>query len=113
MNLRFNSNGNLHETAELSFDAFQLHFGTNASRKEKIKNAVTFFKIFGLCGCKEVYVAGSFVSKKKNPEDIDLLFDLTEVDDKKLRTVSRILWVKSAQQPGNNSKESEMPHFYF
>jgi hypothetical protein len=86
MNLRFNSNGNLHETAELSFDAFQLHFGTNASRKEKIKNAVTFFKIFGLCGCKAVYVAGSFVSKKKNPEDIDLLFDLTEVDDKKLRT---------------------------
>jgi hypothetical protein len=84
MTLSFDTSGNLHETVELSFDDFQKLFGTNAGRKEKIKNAVTFFRIFSSCGCEAVYIGGSFVSNKKNPEDIDLCFDMTKVDHEKL-----------------------------
>jgi hypothetical protein len=84
MNLSFNSDGNLHETVELSLEEFQQQFGTNMSRIEKIKAATQFFKKFSSCGCKAVYIGGSFVSKKKDPEDIDLLFDLTEADSEKL-----------------------------
>src|SRR5688572_1163980 len=85
MNLSFNTIGNLHETVELTFEEFQQHFGTNPQRKEKIKTAMTFFRIFSSCGCQAVYIAGSFVSKKKNPEDIDLCFDLTGIDIEKLK----------------------------
>jgi len=54
-------------------------------RKQKIKNARRFFRIFSSCGCTAVYIGGSFVSTKKNPADIDLCFDLTDIDDQKLR----------------------------
>jgi hypothetical protein len=47
---------------------------------EQIKNAFSLFRIFHSCGCQTVYVDGSFISKKKYPEDIDLCFDLTDVD---------------------------------
>lgn len=87
MRLSFNGSGNLHETVELSFEEFQQHFGTNQQRKEKIRTAVSFIKIFASCGCKAVYIAGSFVSTKKDPEDIDICFDLTGIDEEKLERI--------------------------
>jgi hypothetical protein len=85
MELSFNSSGNLHKTVELTLDEFQRHFGTTELRKQKIKNALRFFKIFGSCGCPAVYIGGSFVSTKKNPADIDLCFDLRNVNDLQLK----------------------------
>jgi len=87
MELSFNSSGNLHKTVELTLDEFEQHFGKTALRREKIRNALVFFEIFGACGCSAVYIGGSFVSTKKNPEDIDLCFDLRNVDYKKLEKV--------------------------
>jgi hypothetical protein len=84
MSVSFNSDGNLHKTIELSIDEFKTIFGTNASRIEKIRNALVFFEIFRSCGCTAVYIGGSFVSTKKNPEDIDLCFDFNDIDRKKL-----------------------------
>jgi hypothetical protein len=46
-----------------------------------------FFRLFHSCGCQTVFVDGSFVSKKENPEDIDLCFDLTDIDVEKIRSV--------------------------
>jgi len=85
MELSFNSNGNLHTTVELTLDEFQRHFGTTELRKQKIKNACRFFKIFSSCGCPAVYIGGSFVSTKKDPADIDLCFDLRNVNGLELR----------------------------
>ena len=51
----------------------------------KIGSAVAFLKIFSSCGCKTVYIGGSFVSTKANPADIDLCFDITPVDLEKLQ----------------------------
>ena len=85
MNLSFNSTGHLHKDVELTLEEFIQLFGTNPSRKEKIKNALRFFKIFSSCGCSTVYIGGSFVSTKQNPSDIDLCFDFTTLDDNKLK----------------------------
>jgi hypothetical protein len=84
MKLSFNTNGNLHKTVELTLAEFEHHFGTTALRKEKIKNAFLFFEIFSSCGCTAVYIGGSFVSTKKNPEDIDICFDLRQINYEKL-----------------------------
>lgn len=85
MRLSFNSNGNLHKSVELTIEEFQQYFGTNELRREKIKKALLFFKIFSSCGCTAVYIGGSFVSTKKNPSDIDLCFDLTDIDGAKFK----------------------------
>lgn len=87
MKLSFNSKGNLHKTVELTLEEFENHFGTNDWRKDRVKNALLFFEIFLACGCSTVYIGGSFVSTKKNPDDIDLCFDLGNIDYNKLEKV--------------------------
>jgi hypothetical protein len=87
MSLSFNTNGHLHKTVELTFTDFEQEFGTNEWRKNRIKNALIFFEIFGACGCQTVYIGGSFVSKKIYPDDIDLSFDLQDVNSDKLAEV--------------------------
>ena len=84
MALNFNTKGYLYETITLTFEEFKHHFGTNPRRMGQINNALPFFKIFHSCGCKAVYVDGSFVSKKTYPEDIDLCFDINNIDAEKL-----------------------------
>src|SRR4051812_16421742 len=56
-------------------------------RNEKIETALSFFKLFSSCGCSTVYIGGSFVSTKENPEYIDLCFDLNNIDYEKLETI--------------------------
>jgi hypothetical protein len=87
MNLSFNSNGHLHKTVELTLAEFEQHFVTNAWRKERFKNALIFFEIFNACGCSTVYIGGSFISTKINPDDIDLCFDLQGIDPDKMEEV--------------------------
>ena len=87
MILSFNSNGHLHKTVELTLEEFELHFGTNELRKERIRNALIFFEIFSDCGCTTVYIGGSFISTKIHPNDIDLCFDLQNVDPEKMQEV--------------------------
>ena len=85
MKISFNTQGNLHQTVTLTYAEFKKYFGVNPGRIEKIKAALQFFKIFHSCGCTTVYIGGSFVSTKKNPEDIDLCFDITAIKEEKLK----------------------------
>lgn len=85
MKLSFNTNGHLHKTVTLTLVEFEEQFGTTALRKQKIRNATRYFEIFSSCGCTTVYIGGSFVSTKKNPADIDVCFDVTNIDDEKLK----------------------------
>jgi hypothetical protein len=87
MSISFNSNGHLHKTVELTLEEFEKHFGTNDWRKDRIKNALIFFEAFSTCGCSTVYIGGSFISTKINPDDIDLCFDLQDVDYDKMAEV--------------------------
>jgi len=50
-------------------------------------NALPFFRLFYQCSCRTVYVDGSFASTKKYPEDIDLCFDLTDVQIENIEKV--------------------------
>lgn len=80
MALEFNSLGYLDQTTALTYEEFMVHFGVNSGRMRQLDNAVRFFRIFYQCGCRTVFVDGSFVSTKMYPGDIDLCFDLTKVD---------------------------------
>ena len=84
MDLAFDKNGNLRNDVALSFEELLKYFGKNTIRKELIKNALIFFHLFSSCGCTTVYIGGSFASTKRHPNDIDLCFDDSSIDDKKL-----------------------------
>ncbi|HEY4063237.1 MAG TPA: hypothetical protein VGM30_15130 [Puia sp.] len=85
MALNFNTRGDLHETISLTYEEFVHHFGTNDERTQQITNALPFLRTFHSCGCTTVYVGGSFVSTKKIPGDIDLCFDLSGIDEEKIK----------------------------
>lgn len=85
MTMKFDQNGNLHGTKHLDYGEFKKAFGTNESRKEKLKGVLLFLKVLKSLGCTNVYVAGSFVTNKEHPNDIDLCVDITDVDYVKLK----------------------------
>ena len=83
--MKFNKNGNLHETHTLTYGEFLKEFGFNEPRIEKLKRLLLFLKIFKSLGCTNVYIAGSFVSKKEFPNDIDVCVDITNINYIKLK----------------------------
>jgi hypothetical protein len=87
MSLNYNSKGYLHETISLTYEEFVQHFGTNQQRMEQIQNSLPYFRIFHSCGLRIVYVDGSFVSKKKYPEDIDICFDITGISEERIKSI--------------------------
>ncbi len=80
MKVKFNSQGNLHATVAMTYAEFSEAFGFNEYRKKKIEQALVIIKIFRSLGCKRVLVTGSFLSKKEEPNDIDLCLDETGID---------------------------------
>ena len=85
MKIKFNQAGNLHENHTLTYAEFVKEFGFNESRIGKLKRLIIFLKILNSLGCTTVYIAGSFVTKKEFPNDIDLCVDITGIDYVKLK----------------------------
>ena len=84
MKLKFNEHGNLHEDHKLSYEELEREFWFNESRKERLKRGLIFLKILRSLGCTDVYIAGSFVSRKEFPNDIDVCVDATNINYIKL-----------------------------
>lgn len=85
MALDFNSQGNLHQTICLTYEEIVRHFANSEHRMQLLHNALPFIQRFHTCGCTTAYIGGSYVSTKKRPEDIDICFDLTGIDEGKLK----------------------------
>ncbi|MEP6514262.1 MAG: hypothetical protein ABJA79_10350, partial [Parafilimonas sp.] len=82
MQAKFDKKGNLQADLILRFDEFQKLFGYNAEREKKINTLFTITKSLAEFGCNEMYVVGSFVTNKQQPNDIDVCFDITSLDEK-------------------------------
>jgi len=81
----FDKNGNLPSTLWLEFAAFERDFGFTETRKLLLEKAKRYFRILSELGCKEIIIAGSFVSDKPAPGDIDLCVDITSIDYPRLK----------------------------
>lgn len=103
--MTFDKNGNLHETKILTYGEFKKAFGFNESRKEKLKRVLLFLKILKSLGCTNAYIAGSFVTNKEFPNDIDLCVDITNIDYKRLaKEYPELLSAKGIQKIKNEYK---------
>ena len=105
MRIKFDKNGNLHETTILAYGEFEKVFGFNESRKEKLKRVLLFLKILKSLGCTNVYVTGSIVTNKEFPNDIDLCIDITNIDYKRVaKEYPELLPTKGIQKIKNEYK---------
>lgn len=88
MDLIFQPNGNLEKGIHiLTMNEFEKKFGYNAHRKELIEGLKKGIIELKDCGCKKMYIDGSFVTKKEIPNDFDACWDEYGVDLQKLKTL--------------------------
>ena len=62
-------------------------FGKNDHRKRLLSGLKLALESLRSAGCKAVYLDGSFVTNKENPNDYDICWDTTGVDEQKLDPV--------------------------
>ena len=82
----FDDNGNLPPGIYFSeWSEFQQRFGTTSKRQRMIKGLSTVMEQLKAAGCRIIYINGSFVTNKTNPNDFDACWDRDNVDIDYLR----------------------------
>ncbi|MEP7318463.1 MAG: hypothetical protein ABI921_06970 [Panacibacter sp.] len=98
MEIKFDKKGNLYNDLILSFIEFKELFGYSEERKKKIGALVELAKLLNSFNCKMMYVVGSFITAKKQPNDLDVCFDITELDEKALKKKHPELYTEKGLQ---------------
>ncbi len=68
-----------------NWEEFTTIFGFNAHRLQQIAGLTKGLTVLKKYGCKLVYLGESFTTSKTHPGDVDVCFDDTEMDLKKLK----------------------------
>lgn len=55
-------------------------FGDNEKREQLLTGLVEALRLLRAAGCRRVYINGSFVTSKEQPNDIDACWDINGVD---------------------------------
>ena len=72
---------------EASLDEIRMRFGTNRQREELFMGFTRGYRVLRDAGSQQIYLDGSFVTEKPNPEDYDCCWDMAGVDVEKLDPV--------------------------
>ncbi len=84
MLFEFNKHGNLPNDLILACNEFKRIFGYNEEREKKINNLFTVANRLKQIGCDKMFVFGSFATQKENPNDVDVCFDISNLEVKVL-----------------------------
>lgn len=77
----FNSDGNLPPGVHwATWQDFATRFGTTPHRQQLLKGLKSALDSLSKAGCRTVYLDGSFVTEKENPNDFDGCWDEKGVD---------------------------------
>lgn len=77
----FNPDGNLPPGVHwATWQEFMERFGTTPRRQELLKGLRSAIDSLSKAGCQTIYIDGSFVTKKENPNDFDGCWDIEGVD---------------------------------
>lgn len=87
MSLTFQHNGNLPRGIHImNIEEFEIKYGYNDYRRKLIKGLKLGMSHLKECGCKTIYIDGSFVTTKEFPGDFDACWDAEGVDLYKLKS---------------------------
>jgi len=82
----FDENGNLPPGVHFcDWQEFVERFGTNDTRRRMIAGLQLAITQLKAAGCRTIYINGSFVTIKPNPQDFDACYDNETVDIEYLR----------------------------
>ncbi|NER51704.1 MAG: hypothetical protein F6J92_34700 [Symploca sp. SIO1A3] len=82
---KFNSDGNLPSGVHwATWQEFTARFGTTPHRQRLLRGLKSALDSLSKADCQTVYIDGSFVTEKENPNDFDGCWDMTGVDPKLL-----------------------------
>jgi hypothetical protein len=77
----FNPDGNLPPGVYwATWQEFATRFGTTPRRQQLLKGLRSAIDSLSKAGCQTIYIDGSFVTKKENPNDFDGCWDIKGVD---------------------------------
>lgn len=65
---------------KMGWDEFVTKFSFTSIRELQIKGLIKAIPKFKAAGASHLYIDGSFITKKYNPSDYDVLYDITEID---------------------------------
>ncbi len=73
----FNKNGYLPRGihVEEHWDKFNQRFGWNEQRQQVLQKLHYLASVLGVAGCHALYVGGSFVTTKEDPQDFDVVWE--------------------------------------
>lgn len=92
----FDSQGNLPPGIyKVSWSDFQTRFGVNSHRQKILAGLALALRELALSGCHTVYIGGSLVTSKEQPNDFDGCFDPITVD---LDTLDLVFDSEAAQK---------------
>ncbi|WP_316801426.1 DUF6932 family protein [Pedobacter frigidisoli] len=75
-----------------TIEKFQERFATNMVRKQIFAGLLRLMADLKRVDCKNIFVDGSFVTKKEHPNDIDVCWDDRGMDYDKVEAGLPILW---------------------
>ena len=87
-----------------SWSEFTTRFGWTPLRRTLIHGLETAIECLSCAGCKNLYVDGSFVTKKITPRDYDVAWDPRGVDLRTLRTVEPLFFDLHQSRPAQKAK---------
>lgn len=101
----FDDNGNLPPGIHFcTWDEFLDRFDTTVQRKRLIEGLKKAMEHLRAAGCRIIYINGSFVTDKLNPNDFDACWDAEGVDIDYLRTNAPTLLNFSDKRAAQKSK---------
>lgn len=102
---KFNIEGNLPPGIHVcSFDLFSDRFGTSERRRRFLKGLEAAIACFEACGCRRLYVDGSFVTRKRSPNDYDVAWDPAGVNLGQLKRLEPVFFEFANKRAAQKAK---------
>lgn len=105
--LPFNSKGILKRGIHtITWEEFTKQYGYNAQRQKLLRGLLRGIRILQRVGCHAIYIGGSFVTKKQNPSDVDVVWESSDMSFERVRRVAPIFFEMTPGSPEQKSRFS-------
>ena len=103
--LPFNGNGMLKRGIHtITWEEFNKQFGYNEQRQKLLRGLLRGIRLLQRVGCHAIYIGGSFVTTKKFPSDVDVVWESSDMSFERVRRVSPIFFEMTPGSPEQKAR---------
>jgi hypothetical protein len=105
--LPFNSKGILKRGIHsITWEEFTRQFGYNEQRQKLLRGLLRGIRILQRVGCHAIYIGGSFITRKHNPSDVDVIWESSDMSFERVRRVAPIFFEMTPGSPEQKARFS-------